>query len=49
MVKHHHERWDGRGYPSPEEAVERLRAGMGSQFDTKVWAAFIQILIEDGV
>lgn len=82
-VRHHHERWDGKGYPdglkgeeipigsriiavvdsydamisdrpyrrgmSAPEAVERLKAGMGSQFDPAVCAAWIQILIEDGV
>jgi HD-GYP domain-containing protein (c-di-GMP phosphodiesterase class II) len=82
IVRHHHERWDGGGYPdglraehiplgsriitvvdafdsmtadrpyrmgmSIVEAVERLKAGMGSQFDPRICAAFIQILIEDG-
>jgi hypothetical protein len=82
-VRHHHERWDGRGYPdglkaeeiplgariitvtdsfdamtsdrpyrrgmSVAEAVERLKDGMGSQFDPTVTAKFIQILIEDGL
>jgi putative nucleotidyltransferase with HDIG domain len=81
IVRHHHERWDGQGYPdgikgeeipvgsriitvvdsfdamtsdrpyrkgmSVDEAVERLKAGMGSQFDPKVCAVFIQLLIED--
>lgn len=83
FVRHHHERWDGRGYPdglrgddiplgariitvadsfdamtsdrpyrrgmSVEEAVGRLKDGMGTQFDPTVTAKFIQILIEDGV
>ncbi len=82
FVRHHHERWDGRGYPdglrgeeiplgariitvadsfdamtsdrpyrrgmSVEEAVTRLKDGMGTQFDPTVTAKFIQILIEDG-
>jgi putative nucleotidyltransferase with HDIG domain len=82
IVRHHHERWDGRGYPdelkgedipvgsriitvvdsfdamtsdrpyrkgmSVTEAVERLKDGMGTQFDPRVCAAFIQLLIEDG-
>jgi HD-GYP domain-containing protein (c-di-GMP phosphodiesterase class II) len=81
-VKHHHERWDGKGYPaglkgeeiplgsriisivdafdsmtadrpyrrgmSVEEAVERLKAGIGSQFDPVICAAFIQTLIDQG-
>ncbi|HZS94531.1 MAG TPA: HD-GYP domain-containing protein [Chloroflexota bacterium] len=83
IVRHHHERWDGNGYPdglageaipigariltvvdsfdamtsdrpyrkgmSVREAVERLKAGMGGQFDARVCAAFIQMLIDDGV
>lgn len=83
FVRHHHERWDGRGYPdglkgeeiplgariitvadsydamtsdrpyrtgmSVEEAVDRLKDGMGTQFDPTVTAKFIQILIEDGI
>lgn len=82
VVRHHHERWDGRGYPdglqgeeiplgsrviavvdafdsmtadrpyrsgmSVEAAVERLKASMGAQFDPRVCAAFIQLLIEEG-
>lgn len=81
-VRHHHERWDGRGYPdglkgekiplgariisvvdaydamtadrpyrkamSVAEAVSRLKADMGTQFDPQVCAAWIQMLIEDG-
>jgi hypothetical protein len=83
IVRHHHERWDGKGYPdglkgddipigsrivavvdsfdamtadrpyrqgmSVTAAVERLKDGMGTQFDPKICAAFIQMLIEDGV
>jgi hypothetical protein len=82
FVRHHHERWDGRGYPdglkgeeiplgsrviavvdsfdamtadrpyrkalSVDEAVERLKAGMGTQFDPRACATWIQLLIEDG-
>ncbi len=82
FVRHHHERWDGKGYPDglkgeeiplgariitvvdsydamvsdrpyrqslgAQEAVSRLKDGMGTQFDPKVCAAWIQILIEDG-
>jgi HD-GYP domain-containing protein (c-di-GMP phosphodiesterase class II) len=82
FVRHHHERWDGTGYPdglrgediplgariitvvdsfdamtsdrpyrngmSVENAVERLKDGMGSQFDPTVTAKFIQMLIEAG-
>lgn len=82
IVKHHHERWDGRGYPnglkgdeiplgsriitvvdaydsmtadrpyrrgmSVHDAISRLKDGMGTQFDPRVSAAFIQLLIERG-
>jgi putative nucleotidyltransferase with HDIG domain len=82
IVRHHHERWDGKGYPdglkgdaipigsriitvvdafdamtsdrpyrkgmSVVEAVERLKSGMGSQFDPRTCACFIQVLIEEG-
>jgi HD-GYP domain-containing protein (c-di-GMP phosphodiesterase class II) len=34
---------------SPEAAVEQLKAGIGSHFDPRICAAFIQMLIEDGV
>ncbi|PZS09452.1 MAG: hypothetical protein DLM70_01620, partial [Chloroflexi bacterium] len=83
IVKHHHERWDGNGYPdglkaeeipigariigvvdafdamtedrpyrdgmSADEAVRRLKQGIGSQFDPRICGAFIQLLIEQGI
>jgi len=83
IVMHHHERWDGDGYPSGlkgeaiplgsrmitvvdsfdsmtadrpyrrgmsvDDAVERLKRGIGSQFDPKVCGAFIHMLIEEGL
>jgi putative nucleotidyltransferase with HDIG domain len=82
IVKHHHERWDGNGYPdglksdqipvgsrvitivdsfdsmtadrpyrdgmSVDEAMRRLKDGLGTQFDPTLCAVFINLLIEDG-
>jgi len=81
IIRHHHERWDGKGYVDGlagqdipflariigvvdafhamttdrpyraalpvEEAVSRLRAGAGSQWDPEVAAVFLQ-LVEQG-
>jgi hypothetical protein len=81
-VRHHHERWDGKGYPdrlkgedipigariiavvdsydamtadrpyrkamSSQEAVKRLKDAMGTQFDPRICATWVQLLIEDG-
>ena len=34
---------------SPQEAIEELRRGAGSQFDPQVVAAFVETWYEDGV
>jgi HD-GYP domain-containing protein (c-di-GMP phosphodiesterase class II) len=81
LVRHHHERYDGKGYPdglkgeaipigariisvadsyqamteerpyrralSKEEAISQLLAGSGSQFDSVVVQAFVQVLLEN--
>jgi diguanylate cyclase (GGDEF)-like protein len=81
-IRHHHERWDGRGYPDGlagedipevgrlmavadaysamttdrpyrkgmpvEEAVRRLREGMGTQFDPAMVQAFLRALQDRG-
>ncbi len=83
IVRHHHERWDGKGYPSGlkgeeipigsriiaivdafdsvtadrpyrkgmsvEEAVVRLKGGMGSQFDPSLCVTFLRMLVEEGM
>jgi putative nucleotidyltransferase with HDIG domain len=83
IVRHHHERWDGKGYPdglsgehiplgariiavadsfdamtadrpyrkglTVDDAVERLKAGMGTQYDPKLCAIFIGILMDEGI
>jgi putative nucleotidyltransferase with HDIG domain len=82
IVKHHHESWDGNGYPdqllgediplgariiavadsfdamttnrsyrkalSIDEAVERLEAGAGSQFDPNIVRVFVRHIHQKG-
>lgn len=82
IVKHHHENWDGRGYPdgllgdgiplgarivtvadafdamttdrsyrralSTEQAIERLEAGAGTQFDPRVIRVFVRYIRSKG-
>src|SRR5947209_7807186 len=81
-IRHHHERWDGRGYPdklagedipllgrlmavpdafsamttdrpyrkglSTQEAIGRLREGVGTQFDRAMVVAFVRALGAEG-
>lgn len=82
IVKHHHESWDGKGYPeslegdeiplgariitvadsfdamttnrsyrkalSIDEAIERLEAGAGSQFDPEIVRIFVRHIRKKG-